>query len=214
MLKISLGRCVFLRGVIFSVDLYIKDNPHLFRRPMKHLNFNLYNLNSSYSPLLYKIVTLHTQIYNKQNNLHGKDSLGPSYLSPFNHSNSFVSSTVSERGTVLFFFFYGFGDSRQFVQWTTFPLILGETKLQSWLSPPFQGPHRGGERGKSSGTPLLRNPMEYTLCASRKNSWKWGWGARRDGKAHSSSAWMEPFLTDLPSCMMSQYLHANSQINL
>ena len=57
---------------IFSVDLYIKDNPHLFRQPMRHLDFNLYNLNSSYSPLLYKIVTLHTQIYNKQNNLHGK----------------------------------------------------------------------------------------------------------------------------------------------
>lgn len=81
---------------------------------MKHLNFNLYNLNSSYSPLLYKIVTLHTQIYNKQNNLHVREPRSQLPVTVL-VTKTFMSSTVSERGTVLLFLWI-FGDSRQLVR--------------------------------------------------------------------------------------------------
>jgi len=70
---------------------------------MKHLNFNLYNLNS-YSPLLYKIVTLHTQIYNKQNNLHVREPR--SQLPVTVLVRVLCHPLFPERGTVLLF--YGF----------------------------------------------------------------------------------------------------------
>ena len=54
-----------LASWVFHRDRYIKDNPQLFRHPMKHLNCNQYNLNSSYSPLVYKLVILHTQTRSK-----------------------------------------------------------------------------------------------------------------------------------------------------
>ena len=54
-----------LASWVFHEDRYIRDNPQLFRQPMKHLNCNQYNLNSSYSPLVHKLVTLHTQTISK-----------------------------------------------------------------------------------------------------------------------------------------------------
>ena len=192
---------------------------------MKHLNLSLYKLNSSYSPLLYKIVTLHTQIYNEQNHLH-VDSRGASYLSPFSHSGIVPHHPLlweeAQYSWVFVSFFYGFW-------WQS------STCTMTYVSPPPRWdeasvltftPLSGSSWGRSERRVQWRSTA-WGLRAARQEQARrpLGGGGRgggggggaeqgRGGKAHSSSAWMKPFLTDLPRCMRSQYIHANSLVNL
>lgn len=55
----QLRRCILIYVALKKKSQTSSD------QPMKQLNFNLYNLNS-YSFLFYKVITLNTQIYNRQ----------------------------------------------------------------------------------------------------------------------------------------------------
>ena len=73
------------------------------------------------------------------------------------------------------------GDSRRLYNELCFPLILGETKLHSWPSPPFPVPLGGGEESPVASS-SASEPHGVHYHASRKNSWRWGgWGAGAGG---------------------------------
>lgn len=131
---------------------------------MKHLNLSLYKLNSSYSPLLYKIVTLHTQIYNEQNHLH-VDSRGASYLSPFSHSGIVPRHPLlweeAQYSWVFVSFFYGFWwqSSTCTMTYVSPPPRWDEASVLTFT--PFPVPRGGGARGESSGAPRLGDCVQH-----------------------------------------------------
>lgn len=171
----------FLCVPLFYGDLYIKDNPHLFRQPMKLLNFNLYNLNSSYSPLLYKSYTTYTNIqYAKQPSWKG--SLGLSYLSLFNPS--VLSHLLFQKEAQ---YYYGF-----FWILVTVMNCFPSFQVTPCISLHFHLPFKFlmGKRGERQvqWSATAHNPIQHTTCREETTLAGRGGEQGRKGEAHSSSA--------------------------
>ena len=56
------------------------------------------------------------------------------------------------------------GDSRRLYNELCFPLILGETKLHSWPSPPFPVPLGGGEESPVASSSASEPHGVHTVC--------------------------------------------------